>query len=44
MNFGWIWIEKGSLSKLLGTPFGLSVASKDIDQFLLDKVKKKLTY
>ena len=43
-NFGWSWEAEGSMSKLLGTPFGLSIATIDIDQFLIDKARKKLTY
>ena len=30
------------MSKLLGAPFGLSLATKDVDSFLLDKLSKKL--
>lgn len=43
-NFGWSWIPEGNLSKLLGSPFGLSISTADIDNFLVDKVRRKLTY
>lgn len=33
-----------SITKLLGTPFRLSLSTNDSDQFLIDKVKSKLTY
>jgi hypothetical protein len=31
-----------NLSKLLGTPFGLSLDVSDIDKFLFQKIQKKL--
>ena len=43
-NYGWTWEPKGRISKLLGSPFGLSITTADIDQFLLGKLRKKLTY
>lgn len=44
LTFGWTWVPDGNITKLLGTPFGLSLATTDIDQFLIAKVRKKLTY
>ena len=43
-NFDWTWIPEGNISKLLGSPFGLSVSTADIDHFLMEKIRKKLTY
>ena len=42
--FGWTWGAEDGISKLLGTPFGLSLTTSDSDQFLLDKIQSKLTY
>ena len=42
--FGWTWAAEGSITKLLRTPFGLSLSTTNSDQFLIDKVKSKLTY
>lgn len=36
--------EEGDLSKLLGTPFGLNLNVRDVDQFLYHKISKKLVY
>ena len=30
-NFGWTWVADGHVSKLLGTPFGLSITTGDTD-------------
>jgi hypothetical protein len=38
------WAELGDISKLLGTPFGLSLSADDVDQFLIEKIDKKLKY
>ena len=43
-EFGWTWAAEGNITKLLGTPFNLSLSTTDSDQFLIDKVKSKLTY
>ena len=43
-NFRCTWEAEGNISKLLGTPFGLSITTIDTNQFFIDKVKKKLTY
>ena len=32
----------GSLSKLLGIPFGIDLSVEDVDSFLFDKIKKKM--
>ena len=44
LNYNWKWAEEGNLSKLLGTPFGLILDIKDIDQFFYNKIAKKLVY
>jgi hypothetical protein len=41
-KFKWKWTTKGDLSKLLGTPFGLSVEIQDFDFFSMDKIRKKI--
>jgi hypothetical protein len=38
------WAVEHQLSKLLGTPFGIDLHTGDVDEFLLRKVQKKLTY
>lgn len=40
----WKWVIFSDLSKLLGTPFGLQLDLKNIDQFMLGQVKNKLKY
>ena len=44
LSYNWKWAEEGDLSKLLGTPFGLNLDTKDIDQFLYNKIAKKFVY
>ena len=44
LGYNWKWAEEGDLSKLLGTPFGLNFNTRNIDQFLYNKIKKKLEY
>lgn len=41
---GWQWAGDGDLSKLLGTPFGLSLDTDDIDNFLVARIKSNLEY
>ena len=41
---GITWADEEGVSKLLGAPFGLSLATKDVDSFLLDKLLKKLVH
>jgi len=43
-NFDLTWAPSGSISKLLGAPFGITLETQDIDGFLKDKVSKKLRY
>ena len=43
-RYNWRWAEDGDLSKLLGTPFGLSLNKHDFDWFLYNKIYKKLDY
>jgi len=38
------WAPLGSLSKLLGAPFNITLDTEDIDLFLKQKVSKKLSY
>ncbi len=35
-------MKKGELSKLLGAPFGLKLDVKEIDEFLVKKIHKKI--
>ena len=44
LSYNWKWAEEGNLSKLLGSPFGLILDTKDIDQFFYNKIAKKLVY
>ena len=41
---GVVWARGDEVSKLLGTPFGMTITSGDVDKFLLDRVTKKLAY
>ena len=43
-NIGWRWAQEKDLLKLLGTPFGIDPSSDCIDQFLISRVTKKLSY
>jgi hypothetical protein len=38
------WAIEHRLSKLLGTPFGIELSTQDIDDFLYNKIRRKLTY
>ena len=39
-----VWARSEEVSKLLGTPFGMSLASSNVDKFLLDMINKKLGF
>jgi hypothetical protein len=40
-----LWVDGGDdLSKLLGTPFGLSLKSQSIDEFMKERVNQRLRY
>ena len=41
---GWPWEEEHKLSKLLGALFELKLGIMDVDDFLLEKVDKRLIY
>jgi hypothetical protein len=42
---GVTWIDDGAdISKLLGTPFGLSLSTQNVDDFLKERVTKSLCY
>jgi hypothetical protein len=41
---GVVWARGDEVSKLLGTPFGMTINYGDVDKFLLDRVNKKLEY
>ena len=43
-GYNWLWANEMDLSKLLGTPFGLNLRSRDADDFLYRKISKKLDY
>jgi hypothetical protein len=38
------WAAENDLSKLLGTPFGLSITTEEVDEFLLARTNRKLQY
>jgi hypothetical protein len=40
----WQWAQEGELTKLLGSPFGLDISSQELDEFLIKRIEKKLTY
>jgi hypothetical protein len=41
---GFQWATAQDVSTLLGTPFELSISSEEVDNFLLDRMDKKLSY
>lgn len=43
-NLSCPWVVVGNLFRLFGTPFGLELNTVDVDEFLYQKVKKKLNY
>lgn len=43
-HLGVTWMGEGEVSKLLGIPFGLALTSKDVDEFLQERIDKKLEY
>jgi len=43
-HYQWKWAREKNNTKLLGTPFSLGLEAKDIDAFLLNKIKKKLSF
>jgi hypothetical protein len=43
-QFQFQWVSEHNLSKLLGTPFGISLSSQDVNDFLLTRTDKKLQY
>ena len=43
-GYNWHWANEVDLSKLLGTPFGLNLNIRDVDDFLYRKISKKLDY
>jgi hypothetical protein len=43
-HFRWQWASVGEVSKLLGSPFGLTLSMQDVDSFLSAKIDRKLAY
>jgi hypothetical protein len=41
---GITWAEEDDVSKLLGAPFGLSLTAGEVDDFLYERIRKKLTH
>jgi hypothetical protein len=39
-----MWAEEEDVGKLLEAPFGLSLTSGDINDFLYERIRKKLTH
>jgi hypothetical protein len=37
-------VKEGDASKLLGTPFGIDVDMKNIDEFLVGRLRKNMRY
>lgn len=42
--YNWTWAKESELSKLLKTPFGLNLKTRDVDKFLINKMSIKLGY
>jgi len=42
--FDLTWVPLGSLSTLLGAPFGITLATPNVDNFLKQKISKKISY
>ncbi len=42
--FGWMWVFQDMISKLLGSPFGLFLGFANVNNFLLEKIQRKLKY
>lgn len=40
-TYQWKWACKGSCPKLLGMVFGLSLGIQEVDNFLIDKLRRK---
>jgi hypothetical protein len=38
------WAKENDVSKLFGAPFGLSLKSGNVNEFLYEKIRKKLTH
>lgn len=38
------WAAAGNIRKLLGSVFGLSLSSGDVDEFLIERIQKKLNF
>jgi hypothetical protein len=36
----WKWTLKKRISKLLGIPFGMNVETKDVNEFIIEQLKK----
>jgi hypothetical protein len=43
-NLGVSWANDEEVSKLLGAPFGLSLKARDVDDFLYERIRKKLIH
>jgi hypothetical protein len=43
-KFTWKWILERKFSKLLCTPFGVDLETKDMDKFSIEQLKKKFKY
>jgi hypothetical protein len=38
------WAQEDDVARLLGTPFGLTLGQEGVDQFLIERIDKKLKY
>jgi hypothetical protein len=41
-QYRWQWGGETDVAKLLGTPFGLSISPGQVDQFLIDRIQRKI--
>ena len=43
-GYNWHWANEGDLSKLFGTPFGLNLRTREVDEFIYRKISIILDY
>jgi hypothetical protein len=43
-RFPWRWVQEEEVTMLLGSPFGISLSTEQIDQFLVERIGKKIDF
>jgi hypothetical protein len=43
-RFQWLWARDEELTTLLGSPFGLTLSTEQVDQFLVERIEQKINY